>query len=68
MKKLKKGLEFGEKKNLKSESIFYYILHNYARRFHCGLVLTGGFVEHEVPDLQTIISYDLLGELNAGNF
>ena len=27
-----------------------------------------GFVEHEAPDLQTIVSYDALGELNAGNF
>ena len=46
------------------------ILHNYARRLHCGLILNGGFVEHEVPNLQTqtVISYDALGELNAGNF
>ena len=38
------------------------------RRFHCGLNLNGGFVEHEVPDLQTIINYDVLGGLNTGNF
>ena len=43
------------------------ILHNYTRRFHCGLILNGGFVEHEVPSFQTIISYDVLGELKAGN-
>ena len=44
------------------------VLRNDARRIHCGLVLNGGFVEHEVPDLQTVISYDALGEMNAGNF
>ena len=27
-----------------------------------------GFVENEVPNRQTIVSYDVLGELNAGNF
>ena len=27
-----------------------------------------GFVEHEVPNLHTTIQYDVLGELNAGNF
>ena len=30
--------------------------------------VAGGFVEHEVPDLQTTISYDVLGDLNGGNF
>ena len=34
-------------------------LHNYARRIHCGLILKGGFVEHEVSDLHTI-QYDVL--------
>ena len=44
------------------------LLHNYAKRIHCGLILYGGFVENEVPDLQSIISCDALGALNAGNF
>ena len=40
----------------------------YARRIHCGLILNGGFLEQEEPDTLTIISYDMVGETNAGNY
>ena len=33
-----------------------------------GLVLNGGFVEKETPHRQTIITYHVMGEINAGNF
>ena len=41
---------------------------NYARRNHCGLILNGGSTTPETPDVPTIIAYDVLQELNAGNF
>ena len=44
------------------------LLHNYARRTQCGLILNGCLTEHEVPNIPTIIAYDTLQELNAGNF
>ena len=44
------------------------ILRSYARRLHCGLVLNGGFAARQTPDTQTVISYDVLGDMNAGNF
>ena len=43
-------------------------LRSYARRIHCGLILNGGFTEHETPNVPTIIAYDVLQGLNAGNF
>ena len=42
------------------------ILHSYAKKIYCGLILNGGFVEQKVPDLHTVISFDVLGEMNAG--
>ena len=42
--------------------------HNCARRIHCELILSGGSTEHETPNIPTIIAYDVLQELNAGNF
>ena len=44
------------------------LLHSYVRRIRRGLILNGCFTQHEVPDLQTIVAYDMLGKLNAGNF
>ncbi|CAK9082732.1 unnamed protein product [Durusdinium trenchii] len=38
------------------------------RRTQCGLILNGCLTEHEVPNIPTIIAYDTLQELNAGNF
>ena len=43
-------------------------LTDYARRFHCGLILYGGFVEEQAPDTLTIISHDMLGGTHAGNY
>ena len=43
-------------------------LHNYARRIHCGLILNGGFTEHETPDVPTVFANDVLQESKAGNF
>ena len=43
------------------------LLRDYARRTHCGLILNGGFVEKETPNTQTLISYDMMGGINAGN-
>ena len=44
------------------------LLRDYARRIHSGLILNGGFVERETPDTEAIISYDMMGEINAANF
>ena len=44
------------------------VLRDYARRTLCGLILNGGFVEKETPNRQTTITYDMMGEINAGNF
>ena len=43
-------------------------LRDFARRIHNGLILNGGFVEREAPDTDAIVGYDMLGELNAGNY
>ena len=43
-------------------------LRNYARATHCGLVLMAGFTEPETPDTARVSAYDVLQELNAGNF
>ena len=43
------------------------LLRDYARRIQCGLILNGGFVEKGTPNTQTLISYDMMGEINAGN-
>ena len=41
---------------------------DYSRRIHSGLILHGGFVGQEALDTLAIISYDMVGEINAGNF
>ena len=43
-------------------------LRNHARRTHCGLILMGGFTAPYTPNTTTINAYDVLQELNAGNF
>ena len=43
-------------------------LQEYARRIHCGAILNGCFVEREVPSRQAILSYNILSEINAGNY
>ena len=42
------------------------ILRNFGRRVHCGLISMEVLLE--IQDLRTVISYDVLGEMNAGNF
>ena len=44
------------------------LLRDYARRVHCGLIFNGGFVDRETLNVQSIISYDMMSEINAGNF
>ena len=44
------------------------LLRDYTRRIQCGLIFNGAFVEKETPNAQTLISYDMMGEINAGNF
>ena len=45
------------------------LLRDYARRIHGRLILKGGVVErNKTPSTQVKISYDLMGEINAGNF
>ena len=44
------------------------MLQDYARRIHSGLILNGGFVEGETPNTPAILSFDILSEINAGNY
>ena len=43
------------------------LLRDCARKVRSGWILNGGFVEKETPNTQTLISYDMIGEINAGN-
>ena len=44
-------------------------LEDCVRRIHSGLFLNGGFVERErdTPTTRAVLSYNTLGEINAGN-
>ena len=43
-------------------------LHDYTSGVPSGLIPNGGFVEQEAPNTLEIISYDIMGEMNAANF
>ena len=43
-------------------------LQNHDRRIHSGLTLNGGFVERESPTTQAVLSYNIMSEINAGNY